>query len=148
MDFTDYVADLEGEVRALRDRITELEEQLRVACERKVEEVSVYFDYGLACARGGSRGSKTDEGVLPEEIDDLNHLKKEETIGLDTGAVKHQVGQKRSVSCSILVNKKQSINAFGRSSSVTQSRLFSLAESQQCSLYKDPAQHSRKKMAM
>ena len=46
----DYVADLEGEVLALRGRVAELEGELRqvrvdlaVALERKVEEASVSF---------------------------------------------------------------------------------------------------------
>lgn len=49
MDPRDYIADLEEEVRTLRGRAAELEEELRqikeelrVANERKVEEVSLY----------------------------------------------------------------------------------------------------------
>jgi len=48
MDSADYLADLEEEARTLRRRVAELEEdlreareELRVALERKVEEVSV-----------------------------------------------------------------------------------------------------------
>jgi len=48
MDSADYIADLEEEARTLRRRVSELEEELRetreelrVALERKVEEVSV-----------------------------------------------------------------------------------------------------------
>lgn len=48
MDSVDYIADLEGEVRVLHDRVTELEDELRqvrdeltAARERKVEEVNV-----------------------------------------------------------------------------------------------------------
>ena len=47
MDSADYIADLEEESRTLRSRVAELEEELcrareelRVALERKVEEVS------------------------------------------------------------------------------------------------------------
>jgi len=54
MDSADYLADLEEETRTLRCRVAELEkelrearEELRVALERKVEEVSapsnIYF---------------------------------------------------------------------------------------------------------
>jgi len=54
MDSADYLADLEEEARTLRHRVAELEEELReareelrVALERKVEEVSapsnIYF---------------------------------------------------------------------------------------------------------
>ena len=46
MNSEDYIADLEEEARTLRSRVTELEEELRqtreelrVALERKVEEV-------------------------------------------------------------------------------------------------------------
>lgn len=56
MDSADYIADLEGEVQVLRDRVTELKEDLRkardevrVARKRKVEEVS---DYCFVCATG------------------------------------------------------------------------------------------------
>jgi len=52
MDPADYIADLEGEARTLRGRVVELEEELqqvreelRVACERKVEEVTVPSDF-------------------------------------------------------------------------------------------------------
>ena len=49
MDSEDYIADLEEETRTLRGRVAELEEELRqtreelrVALEQKVEEVSVF----------------------------------------------------------------------------------------------------------
>lgn len=42
MDPEDRIADLEEEVRFLRSRVVELEEQLHRALERKVEEVSVF----------------------------------------------------------------------------------------------------------
>ena len=51
MDPADYITDLEGESRTLRDRVAELEEELRkvreelrVARERKIEEVTVPLD--------------------------------------------------------------------------------------------------------
>jgi len=51
MDPADYITDLEGEARTLRGRVADLEEELRqvreeirVACERKVEEVIVPSD--------------------------------------------------------------------------------------------------------
>ena len=51
MDPADYTADLEEEVQTLRSRVAELEgelhktrEELRIALERKVEEVSVSLD--------------------------------------------------------------------------------------------------------
>ena len=49
MNSEDYIADLEEEARTLRSRVTELEEELRqtreelrVALERKVEEVGSF----------------------------------------------------------------------------------------------------------
>jgi hypothetical protein len=52
MDSADYIADLEREVQTLHDRVAELEgellkvrDELRVAYERKLEEVSVPFDH-------------------------------------------------------------------------------------------------------
>lgn len=50
MDSRDYITDLEEETRTLRSRVVELEEELRqareelkVALERKVEEVSAFI---------------------------------------------------------------------------------------------------------
>lgn len=106
MSERDYLADAHIENLILRTRIVELEEELdrlreelRVAHERKIEEVSVSSDFHPGGIDGNrhafaapERGIQTDEGVPPEETAHQNRPKKEETTGsgLSAGGVKHE----------------------------------------------------------
>lgn len=81
MDSADYIVDLEGGVQVLRDRVTQLEEELRkardeprIAHERNIEEMSAFFGCRFVRTSGGSRTvpfkrlnglSKADERVPP-----------------------------------------------------------------------------------
>ena len=101
MDPTDYIADLEEEVETLRGRVADLEEELdkvreelRLACERKVEEVSVLTYFYLASTMLLPDSIvQPDDRVPSEENDHRNSPKKEETpaSGLGSRAVKHEV---------------------------------------------------------
>jgi len=108
MDPIDHVtdSDLEEEIRSLRglladakEEIRQLKEDLRVASERKVEEVSMqshshFMGVDMINVMIG-RNTQTDEGVPPEEIPHQirDKAKKEETTvsGPGTAATKHGV---------------------------------------------------------
>ena len=107
MSERDYLTDAHNENLNLRARIAELEEELdglrqelRVARERKVEEVSPYSDLHPAGIDGDRYAFlafdwviQTDEGVPPEETAHQDRPKQEETTGsgLSAGAVKREV---------------------------------------------------------
>jgi len=101
MDSEDYIAELGEEARSLRRQVVELEDELRqvredlmIALDRKVEEVSPssrLYSVSMSVTNGG----QMDEGLPPEDNGHLNRPKKEEKggTGLGVTVTKHQVKQ-------------------------------------------------------
>jgi len=153
MDPKDFIADLEEENRTLRRQLAEekeasrrLREELRVARERKVEEVSPN-PYPHFVDTGTTNSTQRDEGLPPEETN--NQPKKEEKTdsGRSIAATKHEVKQevkpKKSVGNKCLF-RVGSLTDVCRSPST----IFHpfLQGDQRCNCNRNPARPTRKTM--